>query len=126
LILYQSIKMPKTLKILGTTYSVTAKTLPETEKYRLALSSKQIFVNASLDKDDRAAFLLSAVSTILSKKLKDADLLALHWAIFVQDNIFDLNWISPTITSVSKKQFAEGTTTKNVGGDIRLIVRTGL
>jgi len=118
--------MPKTLKILGTTYSVTAKTLPETEKYRLALSSKQIFVNASLDKDDRAAFLLSAVSTILSKKLKDADLLALHWAIFVQDNIFDLNWISPTITSVSKKQFAEGTTTKNVGGDIRLIVRTGL
>lgn len=118
--------MPKTLKILGTTFSVVIKTLPEADKYRVSAPTKQIYINAALSKDERASFLLSAVSTILSKRLKDTDLLALHWALFIQDNVFDINWLNPTISNVSRKPFAEGTTTKDVGGDVRLIIRTGL
>ena len=110
--------MPKTLKLLDTTYTVVLK--PTKSKW--SVEGTTIRIDSSLDEEHQVSTLLSAVASLIKTYGAISERL---WAAFILDNIHSISWRT---TLASPKSTASGATRTNfedLGNGVRLIKRTG-
>lgn len=110
--------MPKTLRIRD--FSVTVRLGKAPDRWYDSKTTNgqiEVVVDSNLDKLDQIAALFAAVSRYMRDP---AD-----WAMFIQNNVFDVDWMNAIVTTKKKSKGATSTVLADLGDDVKMIKRLG-
>jgi len=120
--------IPKSVKILDKTCQVR---LMKVKGDWAVISNKndnlEIQIDPKLSDQDQLAALFSAVSDIITKRSKEVSP-AISWRVFIQDNVFAVDWFNQLIKvkAKDKRPVPDRTILEDCGDDIKIIRRTGV